>query len=269
MRRAALLLLVPLGLVAAACGGSGGSKAAGSSGSASVVQSGPSDTTYVNQAIAKGAKKPVHAVVSGLVDAAGQQVHMSGIADVDPKAQTGTIHVSVQLAGQQVPLDEVLDGKTVYISSSFFSSFLPSGKKWLKLNVASVSKTFGIAAFALTSQPGAVPPLKDVHKAGTATIDGVQTTEYGAQVDRAKMSPAAKAALGGASVHFGAIDVWVGSDGYVHRARIRTSAKSGGQKANVTVTSTMSNYGETVHVTVPPASQTVDAGKVGIPGFSS
>jgi hypothetical protein len=211
----------------------------------------------------------VHAVVSGLVTASGQQIRMSGSGDVDPKSQTGTIHVSIGLGGQQVPLDEVLDGKTVYVSSSFFSSFLPSGKKWLKLDVASASNTFGPAAFALTEKPGALPPLQDVHQVGTATVDGVQTTKYSAKVDRSKLSPAQKSALKSSHVTFGAIEVWVGSDGYVHRARIETSAQAGGQKANIAVTSTMSNYGESVQVTVPPAGQTVDASKVGIPGFSS
>jgi hypothetical protein len=83
------------------------------------------------------------------------------------------------------------------------------------------------------------------------------------------MSAAQKAALKSSHVGFRAIDVWVGSDGYLHRARIETSARSGGQKATITITSTMSNYGESVHVTVPPASQTVDASKIGIPGFSA
>jgi hypothetical protein len=265
MRRVALLA-VPLLL--AACGGSGGS-GGGSSTSMSVVQSPPSATAYVNQAVAKGAKTPVHAEVSGIVTTSGQQVRMSGKGDVDPKGRRGTIHVTMSLGSQQIPLDEVLDGKTVYVSSAFFQSFLPSGKKWLSVTVAKAAQAFGAEGFALTSQPGAVPPLKDARQVGTATIGGVQTTEYAAQVDAAKLSAAQKAALQSTHADFGAIDVWVGTDGYVHRVRVGTSSSAGGQKAKIVLTTTMSNFGEKIHVTIPPASETVNANNVGIPGFSS
>jgi hypothetical protein len=266
MRRAALLLL-PLALVLAACGGSGGSKPAASANTGS-GQSPQVDASYVNTAIAKSGKTPMHAVVSGTVSASGQRVSMSGSADVDPKSRLGTMHMQMGLAGQQIPLEEVLDGSTVYASSEFFSSFLPSGKKWLKLTVSSAS-SLGAAGFALTSQPGSVPPLKDVRKVGTATIGGVQTTEYAGSVDETKLSRAEKAALARTHAVFGAVDVWVGADGYVHKVRVVTTSSAGGKKASIVVISTMSNYGEKVHVTVPPASQTLDAAKLDIPGFSA
>lgn len=267
MRRL-LFLFAPLALGLAACG-SGGSGGGSSSTSSTATTTPANASATVNDAIAKSAKQPVHAEVSGQVSAAGEQVQLSGSGDVDPRSHRGTMHMTIGLGGQKVPLDEVLDGKTVYASSTLFKSFLPSGKKWLKLDVSSAAKTFGPEGFALTAQPGSVPPLKDARPVGTATIGGVQTTEYSGRVDRSKLSPSAAAAFGGTHARLGAIDVWVGGDGYVHRVRVDMSSSAGGKKAKVALTSTMSNYGETVHVSVPPASETVDATKIGIPGLSA
>jgi hypothetical protein len=65
------------------------------------------------------------------------------------------------------------------------------------------------------------------------------------------------------------VDVWVGVDGYVRRERLSTRTTSSGSTARTTVTTTLSHYGESVLVTVPPAAQAVDAGKVAIPGLGS
>jgi hypothetical protein len=184
---------------------------------------------------------------------------MSGSGDVDSTTRVGTMHITMGLAGQQIPFDEVLHGETVYASSSFFQSFLPSGKKWLEISLSS-SSNLGAAGFALTSQPGAVPPLKDVRSEGGG--------KYTGRVDESKLTPAAKAALQSTHVSFGAVDVWVGSDGYVRRVRIASTSSAGGAKARAVLTTTLTNYGETVHVTVPPASETVNASKLDIPGFS-
>lgn len=255
MRPALLLLAAPLAL--AACGGSGSgtthttTPATTSSGNA---------TATVNQAIAKGAKLPVHAAFTGVVTTSGQQIDMSGSGDVDSKTREGTMHITMGLDGEQIPFDEVLHGETVYASSTFFQSFLPSGKKWLEISLSSASN-LGAAGFALTSQPGAVPPLEDVRSEGGG--------KYSGRVDVTKLTPAAKAALRSTHVSFGAVDVWVGGDGYVRRVRIVSTSSAGGAKARAVLTTTMSKYGESVHVTIPPASQTVNANNLSIPGFSS
>lgn len=257
MRRAALLL-APLVLGLAACGGSGGSPGVADH----TVTSGPSGnaSALVNAAIAKTSKVPVHATFSGVVTTSGQTVHLSGSGDVDPTVRRGTMRVSMSLAGEQIPFDEVLDGKTVYVSSVFFQSFLPARKKWLQVSLTSASN-LGAAGFALTSQPGAVPPLKDVRSLGGG--------KYSGRVDAAKLSPAEKAALSGTHVQFGAVDVWIGGDGYVHRVEVESRSTAGGNKATIVLTTKMSSFGTPVHVTVPPASQTVNANKLNIPGFST
>lgn len=255
MRPAALLLAAPLAL--AACGGSGGGTTYTTT---PPTTSSVDATASVNAAIAKGAKQAVHAEFAGVVTTSGQQIHMNGSGDVDSKTRVGTMHITMGLAGQRIPFVEVLHGETVYASSTFFQSFLPSGKKWLELSLSSASN-LGAAGFALTSQPGAVPPLKDVRSEGGG--------KYSGRVDETKLTPAAKAALRRTHVVFGAVDVWVGGDGYVHRVRIVSSSSAGGAKAQAVLTTMLSNYGETVHVKIPPASETVNANNLSIPGFSS
>ncbi|HUJ56320.1 MAG TPA: hypothetical protein VLW49_10075 [Gaiellaceae bacterium] len=252
------LVLPPLALVLTACGGSGGSKPT-TSASTGAVQS-PPRVGFVDNTIARTSKVPVHTAFSGVVTTSGQTVRLSGSGDVDPKSQRGSMHMSISLAGQRVPFDEVLDSKTVYVSSTFLQSFLPSGKKWLEVSLASASN-LGAAGFALTSQPGAVPPLKDVQSLGGG--------KYSGRVDAAKLSPAEQAAVSRTHVKFGAIDVWIGADSYVHRVEVRSSSSAGGKTARIVLTTTMSNFGKPIHVTTPPASETVNANSLSIPGFSS
>ena len=83
----------------------------------------------------------------------------------------------------------------------------------------------------------------------------------------AKLPAATAAALKATGATFGPVDVWVGSDGYVHRVRVPTSGSASGQTAKTTLTMTLSGFGGQVRVSVPPASQTVDASKVSIPGL--
>ena len=254
--RPALLLSVPL--VLAACGGSGGS--GGVADHTVSTTTSANATATVNRAIARTSKVSLHADFSGTVTASGQKVLMDGSGDVDPKSRRGTMHLTMSLAGQRIPFDEVLDGKRVYVSSAFFTSFLPSGKKWLEVNLASASN-LGAAGFALTSQPGAVPPLKDVHSLGGG--------RYSGRVDEAKLSAAQKAALAGTHATFGQVDLSVGADSYVHRIELVSSSSAGGKKARIVLTTTMSSFGTPVQVTVPPKSETLDASNAGIPGFSS
>ncbi len=82
-----------------------------------------------------------------------------------------------------------------------------------------------------------------------------------------RLPASSKTLVARAGAAFGPVDVWVGTDGYVHRMRVVTTAGSGGQKARTVVTMTLSNYGEAVHAPVPPAAATVDASTVTIPGL--
>lgn len=263
MSRAAVALsLVVLPLALAACGGGGGGTTAAN------------PTPTVHAAIAKtAAASGEHAALTASVKAGGQNVALKGSGDFDASAHTGTLHVSVALGGVQTALDEVLSGDAVYASSPLFAAVL-GGKKWLKVDLRNPPKSLGAAASALASQdPSAalaqLKALTGLEEMGTATIDGVDTTRYRGRVDVSKLPAESAAVVRSSGATFGPVDVWVGSDGYVHRVRVPTTAAAGGQKVETTLSMTLSDFGKQVSVTVPPASETADAGKLTIPGLGS
>lgn len=264
MRLLAPVLAAAVALTLAACGGS----AKTTTGTTSTVS-----TSAVTDAIAKTTKAgSEHAVVAAVVTAGGNTIRVSGNGDFDSKQHTGSLHATFAVGGLQSTIDEVLDGQTAYVSSPLFSTALPAGKTWLKLDLATASKTLGVNASALTAQdPTAAlaqaQAITGLHDLGTATLNGVQTTRYRGSIDVAKLPAATRQLLTETSARFGPMDVWVGADGYVHRVRVATTAKANGQTAKTVVTMTLSGYGVPVSASPPPAAATVDASTVKIPGL--
>jgi hypothetical protein len=175
-------------------------------------------------------------------------------------------------AGRNGKIDEVLDGTTLYLSSPLFSNRLPSGKKWMKLDLSEFGKAKGINFSALMSQTPAqalkrLDAAGKVTQVGTAQIDGVATTHFRVEhLDITKLPQGAKIeAL--AHPTYGPIDVWIGrGNGYVYREAMSFSYSVQGAKASLTMTSDFSKFGESVHVSVPAASKTVDATSQAIQG---
>lgn len=269
MRRAAAAAAVlALPLVAAACGGSG--KKTSTETTTSAAPAG----TVIGDAVAKTLKAgSEHVVLRADVAAGGQHVGLSGSGDFDTAKRTGTMHATFSLGGIQTGADEVLNGSTVYVSSPFFSAMLPAGKKWLTLDLAKAGSTLGPDASALTAQDPAsalaqLKALTGVTEVGSPDVNGTPTTHYRGRIDVSKLPASSAALVQSTGASFGPADVWVGDDGYVHRVRIVTNASQGGQKTKTTVTMTLSGYGAAVSVTVPPASETVDASSVTIPGLT-
>lgn len=256
------LLGVPL--AAAACGGGGGGGTTTTANAASAVRA----------AIAKtAAAAGEHAALTATVKAAGQNLTLRGSGDFDTSKHAGKLHVSIALGGAQTSLDEVLNGTTIYASSPLFSAVLPAGKTWLKIDLQNPPKSLGAAAPALTSQdPSALfarlKALTGLKQVATQTVGGVETTRYRGRIDVSKLPAASQAVVQSTGATFGPVDVWVGSDGYVHKVRVPTNASSGGAKVRAVLSMTLSAFGkQQVSVSVPPASQTADASKVSIPGL--
>jgi hypothetical protein len=265
MRRpAAAASVALLCLATAACGGS---KHA-STNAATTARSAPA---AVRDAVHKTVKAgSEHLSISATAVTGGQTVKLAGSGDFDSADRRGKLHATVALGGVQTSIDEVLDGTTAYASSPMLTALLPAGKSWLKIDLSSAGKALGIDTSVLAAQNPAVAleqlqALKGVHEVGSATIDGVQTTHYRGTIDASKLPRGSAAAIAQAGGRLGPLDVWVGSDGYVRRERITTSG--GGQGAKTTVTTTLSQFGESTQVSVPAAKETVDASKVSLPGI--
>jgi hypothetical protein len=266
-RATAALAVLALPVGAAACGGSKKST------TTETRAAGVSAARAVRDAAAKTvAAGSEHARVAAKVSVGGQDVSLSGQGDFDTAKHVGSLHADFSLAGTQSSLDEVSDGTSIYVRSPFFSAFLPAGKSWLALDLRTASSTLGAAASALlTLDPAAVvgqlKALGNVEDLGGEQLGGVQVEHYRGTIDPSKLSGSAGQAAQAAGASFGPFDVWVGGDGYVHKLRTSTSAGSSLQTAKTTLTMAFSDFGKTVSVSVPPASETVDATKVSIPGL--
>ena len=255
-RRAAVVVaLVALPLGAAACGGKKSSSTTQSASSA-------------KDAVVAAAKKTAAAGTMKLTVRAGtttssQHVLVAGSGAFDTPNHTGELHLRFTAGPIASTMDVVLDGESIYLRSPLFSILLPTGKSWIKIDATKAGSVGGVNLSSLLSQdPSAAldalaKHTKSVTELGTATVGGLTTTHYRAQASGT--SGSTKAA--------GVYNVWVGSDGYVHRVRTVAAAASGSSATSITATSNLSGFGDTVDVTVPPASQTYETKNGTIPGL--
>jgi len=263
-RFAFVLLAAPLAL--AACGG--GSPNA-------QVQANP--VKAVQQAAHKTAATSEHMTMTAKMDMGMMSFSMGGSGDISSSPLKGSFALNMNLFGRSIKMQEVLDGTTIYMGSPLFAADM-GGKKWVKVDLAQLGKIQGLDMTSLMSQnpAQAIEQLEaagTVTKVGTETIDGDATTHYRVtNLDISKLPEGAKLkAL--AHPKYGPIDVWIGdANGYVYREKLSMSfhpagsgSAMGGQSMTMTMAVNLSKFGEDVHVTIPPASETGDA--TSLPGF--
>ena len=267
MRRPALALLaVPL--VAAACGSGGGDS------SAPPPVTNLSPIAYVKaSALKTAAATSEHVSMKGLAQAAGQQITLDGDGDFDQGKHIGSMHVDFSTGGMSGNIDEVISGTTIYMSSPLFAAALPQGKKWLALDLQKAGKARGIDFSALLSQSparslGQLKGLVKVKKIGAESIDGTSTTHYRGHIDISKVPQGARIQ---ALTHptYTPFDIWVGNDdGYIRRFKFAVAyIVPGGSDADFSLTTDYSDFGKSVDVSEPPASEVFDATSLAIPGL--
>jgi hypothetical protein len=227
-------------------------------------------TAYENTVAAKSAQLTLQVTVT----AAGKQVTESGTGAVDWGTRQGTIDVKVEVpaasGSTSLTLREVIDGGNAYVMLPSSLIGAAGGKPWIETSFGSLT-----SGSSTGEDPTQVLSLLEadssgVTEVGPATIDGAATTEYRAVVDPAKVEAGAPAAvkqlLARASQASGLtsvpIDVWVDGQGLARQITedVTTTppASSGGSSAGpvkLDLTMNLSNYGQPVSVTVPPASQ--------------
>lgn len=189
---------------------------------------------------------------------------------------------SVTVQGQQVPggMEEIIDSGGIYLKLAELSK--QTGKPWIKIPGSDLSNLGG-ASLGQLLQNGSNDPLvqtqmlassTNVKKVGTATINGVATTEYTGTypitAGLAKLPSATRSkiasqlrAMGLTTEHF---TVWLDDQQQVRK--VVNSAKGTSEQVASTVTVTSVN--QPVTVTLPPASQTatVPSGELGGSGTS-
>jgi hypothetical protein len=129
----------------------------------------------------------------------------SGSGSFTPTRRTGSLNlvmhlgsvpgVTQALGGPDLNLQEVLNGSTFYIRvPPALARKLPGGKPWLEVNLQQLAGATGMPGLGtLLSNPTTGNPAQmlqylratsgSVTKVGSATIGGVQTTEYRATID--------------------------------------------------------------------------------------
>jgi len=175
---------------------------------------------------------------------------------------------SVTVQGQQVPggMEEIINSGGIYLRLAELSK--QTGKPWIKIPGSDVSKLGG-ASLSQLLQNGSNDPLTqtqmlssstNVKKVGTATINGVATTEYTGTypitaglaklpaATRSKIAAQLKA-QGLTTEHF---TVWLDNQQQVRK--VISSAQ--GTSEQVTSTVTVTSVNQPVTATLPPASQT-------------
>jgi hypothetical protein len=216
---------------------------------------------------------PVSVTANGVFDGSSGEVttDLSG-ALAAAGAPTGTSG-QVELRWLQENGDPV-----VYANAPALSAMIPGGASWIRLDLQTLGKSFGVDLNQILGQAYQTPSsaldllksVGSVQTVGTETVDGISTTHYTAQIDPAKVATQAATAIGGtigqkindavanASGTPTAIpvDVWIGDDGLVHRVVLDLSGQDGGTlHAQFDIT----DYGTPVTVTAPASSDVFDA----------
>jgi LppX/LprAFG-like lipoprotein len=241
------LALVPLAALAAACGSGGGG-----------------GDPVAKAATASANAKAEHMHLTSTVTANGDSVSVTGDGDFTNDPLLGSLTGVVRVGSNTVTLNEVASGLKIYLSSAAFKGQIPGGKAWMSIDYAKVAKSVGISLVNVASQ-SPTDALKQLQasghakKVGEETVNGAHTTHYVATID-----PAKAAKISGAihtTVTYDPVDVWVDDQGHVAKEHLGYGVgKTATTPPTRTVmTMTLSDYGESVHVSVPSASDTFDA----------
>jgi hypothetical protein len=186
----------------------------------------------------------------GTFDAAGN-------ADLQMKVGTGADMLDMRFVLWNEGGDLIM-----FIKSPAFSSDLPDGKTWAKIDLTKAAKAMGQDPSKLMQQlnPGSDPTqLLDmlgkasggVDKVGTETVAGVETTHYHATIDLAKLvqeNGATQAEAEQLRKMIGAqdlpVDVWIDGDGYVRRMDESFSLTMKGKTEHMSIVVTIPELGD-------------------------
>jgi hypothetical protein len=247
------LLLAPLALVLAACGG-GGSKGSGNPlvDAANATAEAGSESTSMTSTVAYEQTR----------------LELEGEGGYNHATDEGYQHLTVTVPTGDTPvLDEIFVQNVLWMKSELFSAALPEGKEWLKVDIGKAGMRLG---FNFKAVMGTTPAdvLKQLQRTsepietvGEEEIDGVETTHYRASIDPAKI-PAADRLQRLSGSRYRPIDVWVDGDDLVRQVRFDYTAKvdpAQTTRARVRLTMKLFDFGTTVDVEPPPASLVVDA----------
>jgi hypothetical protein len=167
----------------------------------------------------------------------------------------------------------------IYANAPALSAMIPGGATWVRLDLETLGKSFGVDLNQILGQGAQNPTdaldlLKAVGSVQAVTTDPVPgTTHYVAQIDPSKVAGQIATDIGGAMgqkiqnavANAPAtpapipVDVWIGDDGLVRQVVLDLSGTHDGQTGSLHVQLDISGYGTAANVTAPPSSDVFDA----------
>jgi len=295
MRHAlAILLGILLTGLLAGCGGGGGTVASEPLTLARLTQSAKASSdassarfSFSLQMSLPGADEPFSFSGDGAFDAATKRAAMS--IDMSSFAQLfaqafGAFGAKPEGFGdaEKWKIEAVQDGLTVYMRFPLLDEKLPAGKRWVRVDAGAAAKARGLdldqlKQFAENDPRKTLDYLRavagDIVPVGTEEVRGADTTHYKATIDllayknlvpasqREKLGAAFEQMMQQAGLRYVPVDLWVDADGLVRRMTMtmEMSDPSGGQSADASMTFEIFDYGKSVEIELPDASEVVDA----------
>jgi hypothetical protein len=206
---------------------------------------------------------------------AGQSIKGDGSGIVQFKPPKAQLNLKMSAAGQDISIDEVMDGTTMYMRlPKEAMAGVPGGKSWIKLDLDKASGGALSGAMNASQDPASqlklLTALAGAKEVGKEKIGGEQTTHYHGRLDYeqvAKSGPqdlrkAAALALKVMANPTIPVDVWVDGKGRVRRQRLQldTKAVSGSPAQKQTMTIGYSDFGvDASKIKAPADSDAYDA----------
>jgi hypothetical protein len=208
-------------------------------------------------------------------DVSGQSIKGNGSGIVQFKPPKAQLNLKMSAAGQEIAIDEVMDGTTMYMKlPKEAMAGVPGGKSWIKLDLDKASGGAISGAMNASQDPSSqlklLSALSGAKEVGKEKIGGEQTTHYHGELDYrqvAKSGPqelrkAAALALKVMDKTTIPVDVWVDDEGRVRRQRLEMSTKavSGSPAQKQTMTIGYSDFGvDASAIKAPSGSDAYDA----------
>jgi hypothetical protein len=180
------------------------------------------------------------------------------------------------VAGQSLAgMRQVFVDKTMYMKIPMLTQ-VAGAKPWLKISLAEVGRQSGVNLDQMLQQAQQLDPVqntklltasKDAREVGKETVGGVQTTHYAgtysmsdavAKLD-AQQRDAFQKVAGETGMGTMAFDVWVDGERLPRKMTMKTAQSA---KTPMTITVTYRDFGKSVTITPPPASEIGDFSEV-------
>lgn len=208
-------------------------------------------------------------------DVSGQAIKGNGSGVVQFKPPKAQLNLKMSAAGQEISIDEVMDGTTMYMKlPKEAMAGVPGGKSWIKLDLDKATGGAISGAMNASQDPASqlklLSALSGAKEVGKEKIGGDETTHYHGELDYnqvAKSGPlelrkAAGLALKVMENPTIPVDVWVDDSGRVRRQKLELNTKpiNGSPAQKQTMTIGYSDFGvDASSIKAPSDSDAYDA----------